>query len=91
MNILELLVGKKMMVMTDMKVEVELTIKEVKENSHSIQIGESNAQNDWWPETRDWKDYTVFFTNGAHKTFDTLSQIKVVEEKKGNYGSFLQA
>jgi len=80
MNVLELLKGKKMSIMTDMKVEVTLTISEVKENHHSRDIGESNAANDWWPETHDWKTYTVKFTNGASKVFDSLDQIKILEE-----------
>jgi hypothetical protein len=79
MNILDLLKGKQIMVMTDMKVEVELEIKEVKENNHSVNLTEPTKENDWWPETRDWTDYTVFFTNGASKKFDSLQQIKIKE------------
>lgn len=80
MNVLELLKDKKMSVMTDMKVEVTLTIKEVKENHHSREIGEATQANDWWPETHNWTTYTVKFTNGASKEFDSLSDIKIVEE-----------
>lgn len=80
MNVLDLLKGKKMMVMTDMKVEVELTIKEVKENHHSRELEPATAANDWWPATQDWKDYTVFFTNGATKKYDNLEQIKIKDE-----------
>ena len=79
MNLLDLLKGKKMSVMTDMKVAVELTIKEVKEEHHSRDIGESNAANDWWPETEDWTTYTVYFENGATKTFSSISEIKINE------------
>ena len=78
MNVLDLLKGKTMSVMTDMKVLVELEIKEVKVEHHSQEIGESNAGNDWWPETRDWTTYTVYFTNGATKKFDSLQSIKIV-------------
>lgn len=77
MNVLDLLKGKKMMVMTNMKVEVELEIKEVKEDSHSEELEPSTKENDWYPATRNWKDYTVFFTNGATKTFDSIQQIKI--------------
>jgi len=80
-TLLDLLKGKKMMVMTNMKVEVELTIKEVKENNHSKEIGESNAANDWYPEMSYWSTFTVFFTNGAEKEFDKLSQIKIINDK----------
>ena len=79
MNLLDLLKGKKMSIMTDMKVAVELTIKEVKEQHHSEDIGESNAANDWWPETRNWTTYTVYFENGASKKFNSLSEIKIIE------------
>lgn len=78
-TILDLLQGKKMSVPTDMKVNVELTIKEVKEERHSREIGESNAANDWWPETIDWTNYTVFFTNGACKTYDSIEDIKIID------------
>jgi hypothetical protein len=79
MNILDLLKNKKMKVMTDMKVEVELTIKEVKENHHSRDLEPATRENDWWPASHEWKNYTVTFTNGAQKTFDSIDQIKIVD------------
>ncbi len=78
MNILELLVGKKMKVMTDLKVEVELEIKEVEVYSHSRQITPDTPENDWWGESVDWKTYLVKFTNGATKKFDNITDIKVI-------------
>lgn len=80
MTPLDLLKGKKMMVMTDMNVEVELTIKEIKENKHSENLEPSTRENDWWPASRDWSDYTVSFTNGAKKTFSSLDSIKLKDE-----------
>jgi hypothetical protein len=77
MNILDLLKGKFMMVETDMKVFVELEIKEVKEENHSEDLEPATAKNDWWPPSRDWTTYTVFFTNGAKKKFSSLQEIKV--------------
>jgi TRAP-type uncharacterized transport system substrate-binding protein len=77
-TILELLKGKKMKIMTDMKVEVILEIKNVEQNNHSREIGESNAANDWWPETIDWTTYTVTFINGATKQFDDINQINII-------------
>lgn len=77
MNIYELLIGKRMKVMTDMKVEVELEIAKVTECPHSEDLEPATAANDWWPATRDWKTYEVTFTNGAHKEFSSLSEIKV--------------
>lgn len=80
MNLLDLLKGKKMKVMTDMKVEVELTIKEVKENHHSRDLEPATRENDWWPASTSWTNYTVTFTNGAQKTYDSLNQIKIYED-----------
>lgn len=79
MNLLDLLKGKKMSVMTDMKVAVELTIKEVKEERHSEDLEPPSPSNDWWPPSRDWTTYTVIFENGATKKFDSISEIKIVE------------
>lgn len=78
MNLLDLLVGKKMKIMTDMKVEVELEIKLVKQNNHSVDLEEATQANVWWPASRDWTTYTVTYTNGAIKKFDSLSEIKII-------------
>jgi hypothetical protein len=78
MDVLDLLVGKHMLIMTDMKVEVELEIKEVKQNNHSQDLEPSTQANDWWPATRDWTTFTVTFTNGAIKKFDSINHIKVI-------------
>lgn len=78
MTALELLKGRRMKVMTDMLVEVELTIKEVESNFHSRPLEEASAKNDWWPKSEDSMDYTVYFTNGASKTFYSITEIKVL-------------
>lgn len=78
MNVLDLLIGKKMIIMTDMKVEVELEIKEVTEKRHSRQITPDTPENDWWGETENWTTYTVNFTNGAKKEFSSINEIKVI-------------
>lgn len=78
MNVLDLLVGKKMKIMTDMKVEVELEIKKVEVNNHSEDLEPATQANDWWPPSRDWTTVTVTFTNGAKKNFDNINQIKVM-------------
>jgi len=79
MDILDLAKGKKIIVKTEVGVDVELEIKEIKPNHHSQEIGESNAANDWWPETREWTTYTVFFTNGYKKEYSSMSEIKIKE------------
>jgi hypothetical protein len=77
-TILDLLKGKKMEIMTDMKVEVELEIKEVTEKRHSRQITPDTRENDWWGETENWSTYMVNFTNGAKKEFRNINDIKVI-------------
>ena len=78
MDVLDLLVGKKMRIMTDMKVEVELEIKEVTEKRHSRQITPDTRENDWWGETENWSTYMVKFTNGAQKEFRNIKELKVL-------------
>lgn len=77
-TVLELLVGRKMRIMTDMRVEVELEIKNVKQNTHVRQITPNTPQNDWWGETETTHTYTVTFTNGATKDFSHIDSIKVL-------------
>ncbi len=79
MNLLELLKGKEMMVQTEVKVDVKLTIKEVKENHHSEDVEQAGPHNDWWPASREWTTYTVTFTNGAKKEYQSLQAIKILE------------
>ncbi len=78
MNIFDTLKGKTVKVESDMG-PVELTIAEVKEEHRSVETGESNASNDWWPETREWVEYKVTFTNGKSKIFQSLSSIDIIE------------
>lgn len=78
MNVLELLVGRKMKVMTDLKVEVELEIKKVTTQHHSRQITPDTQANDWWGETQNWETYLVEFTNGSSKVFNDITEIKVL-------------
>ena len=78
MDVLELLVGKKMLIMTDMKVEIELEIKEVETKCHSRQITPDTRENDWWGETENWSTYIVKYTNGAQKEFSSITEIKVL-------------
>lgn len=78
MNVLELLVGKRMDIMTDMKVSVRLEIEEVVQNTHTRQITPDTPENDWWGETETTHSYTVKFTNGATKKFSSINEIKVI-------------
>ncbi len=78
MDVLELLKGKKMRVMTDMKVEVELEIQEVKQNNHSEDLEPATRENDFWPPSRNWTTFTVLFTNGSSKKFNNINEINVL-------------
>ena len=82
MNAIDLLIGKKVKVMTDMKVEVELEIQEVKNTttSHTRQITPDTPENDWWGETETTHNvsYTVTFTNGSTKKYHSLESINVI-------------
>lgn len=80
MNVLELLKGKKMLVMTEAKVEVELEIKEVKQENHSEDLEEATPANDWWPKSRDWTTYRVYFTNGYSKEYRSIEEIKILNK-----------
>lgn len=78
MNIYELLVGKKVKIETDMKVEVELEIASVEVKNHEREITPSTRENDFWGESLYWDTYLVTFTNGAKKEFDKIHHIKVL-------------
>jgi len=77
LTIYDLLKGKHMLVETNMKVIVELEIKEVEEITHSQNLEEATQKNDWWPKSNDWSTFKVTFTNGATKEYNSITQIKV--------------
>lgn len=78
MKPLDLLIGKKIIVKTDVGVNVELEIKKVEAEHHSEDLEPSTQANDWWPETRDWTTYRVHFTNGHSKLYHSLNEIEVL-------------
>lgn len=78
MNILESLVGKQVKLKTDVGTESILEIKEVKHNSAYIETGPSTPENDWWPDGYYKHTYTIFFTNGHSKRYDSLESIDIL-------------
>jgi hypothetical protein len=76
-TIFDLMVGRKMLVKTDMKVDVELEIKEVKHETSTRQITPDTAANDWWGESETTHSYVVHVTNGSSKRFNNLEDIKL--------------
>lgn len=79
MNILDLLKGKTVSVMTDAKVEVDLVIQEVEEKHNSRDLEPATSQNDWYPAQQTWTTWIITFTNGHKKTYSSLSDIKIKE------------
>lgn len=76
-NVIDLLIGRKVKVMTDMMVEVLLEIASVKSKNHTRVIKPATRENDWWGEDQTWTTYIVTFTNGATKEYDSLTSITV--------------
>lgn len=79
MDLTKILKGQKVKIMTDAKVEVELEIESVKEETHSVDLEPSTRENDWWPKSRDWTTFEVVFRNGFKKSYKSLSEINLVE------------
>jgi len=79
MKVFDILVGKKVKVMTDLKVEVELEIKSVKVHNHSQNLEPSTKENDWWPATKDWSTFEISFTNGSRKVYNSIEEINLCE------------
>ena len=80
MNLTQLLKGKTVKIMTDALVEVELEIKEAKEEKHSRDLEPATRENDWWPASHNWSTIDVTFTNGFKKSYRSLSEIELVED-----------
>jgi hypothetical protein len=83
MDVLDLLKGKKVEIMTDAKVAVELEIKSVTENRNTttIQLEPDTPENDWWgrSESHTTITYIVEFVNGYKKTYSSINSIKIIE------------
>lgn len=80
MKLLDLLKGKKINIMTDAKVVVQLEIKSIEEERHSRDLAPATRENDWWPPSEDWTTYKVTFVNGFVKSYSNLSDINIVNE-----------
>jgi hypothetical protein len=83
MELNDLLKGRFVNVMTDAKVFVQLEIEDFKENrtTRTVQITPDTKENDWWGESVTYTDvnYTVTFTNGFKKDYNSLKSIDLVE------------
>ena len=83
MNIIDLLIGKKVKIMTDAKVEVELEIQSIEEKveTHTEVIVPGTPENDWYGLDKYTKvfSYNVKFTNGFSKTYESLKSINIID------------
>lgn len=78
MKLLELLVGKTIMVMTDVGVAVPLVVASIEECKTSVDLERPSQSNDFWPPTKDIITYVVVFTNGVKKTYDSINAIEIL-------------
>lgn len=78
MKILDLVIGRKILIMTDAKVEVELEIESAEELNHSIDLEPSTHENDWYPKTQNWNTIEIKFTNGFNKSYRNLNEINIL-------------
>jgi hypothetical protein len=76
LTIPDLLIGKDMLVMSDMG-EIRLTIKDVKFSTKNVQVTPDTRENDWWGQSYDYEVIVITFTNGHSKEFKSPSEIKV--------------
>lgn len=83
MKIIDLLIGKKLKLTTDLKTEVILEVEKIEYNNDFIyyDLASATKENDWWPpqERRGKEWYDITFTNGAVKRFDNLDNLNIVE------------
>jgi hypothetical protein len=83
MDINNILKGKKVIVSTDAKVDVELVVEKAEEkiNYKTIQITPDTPENDWWgrSETYQSSEYILTFENGLIKRYKSLQGIRCVE------------
>jgi hypothetical protein len=78
MNVFELMKGRKVNVMTDARVVVQLEIDSVTVKHGSRDVGPSTPENDWWPPQETWVEYIVKFTNGYTKSYSSLGNIEII-------------
>lgn len=79
MDLTDLLKGKKVIYMTDAKVNVELEIESAEEERHSRDLEPATRENDWWPKSEDWTTINIKFTSGFVKKYRNLSEIQLIK------------
>lgn len=83
MKLIELLIGKKLILTTDLNTEVVLEIESVRDTStsHTRVIVPGTPENDWYglDETIYNHSFEVTFTNGAKKSFKSLDNLPIFE------------
>ncbi len=83
MKLIDLLIGKKLKLTTDLNTEVILEIKSVRDTStsHTRVIVPGTRENDWYglDETTWDHSFEVEFTNGSKKSFKSLDNLPIIE------------
>jgi len=74
----EQLVGRTIIVKNQYHRDERLVVEKINNEHHSVEIGESNASNDWWPATSDWQTLDITFTNGYKKEFSLSTEFELV-------------
>lgn len=76
LTIPDLLIGKDMMVESDMG-EIRLTIKDVKIGTKHVQLEPDTPENDWWGAGYDYEVIVITYTNNRQKVFKSFKEIQV--------------
>jgi len=83
MKLIDFLIGKKINVMTDAKVTVQLEVKSIEEkrDTKTFETEPATAANDWWPRSESFTThyFLVTFVNGYTKKYNTITDIEIVE------------
>lgn len=80
MNVLDLLIGKYVIVPTDALVDVRLNIESVEEIEYTKDLEPSTRQNDFYPDSITYYKFEVKFTNGYSKIYNKITDIKLYNE-----------
>lgn len=85
MKLTDFLIGKKINVMTDAKVVVQLEVKSIDEKSdtRTIELEPATPRNDWWPKSESYTThyFLVTFVNGFTKKYNNINEIEIAENK----------
>lgn len=73
------LIGKKLRHTNRYNRVVVLEVEDIRTESGSREIGESNQSNDWWPDTEYWTHNYILFKDGSQIKFDNNTKFDIVD------------